>query len=36
MTKLRLPETDEDHHRVLAAVAFLDVHQTDQARRPLE
>ena len=29
LMKLRLPETGEDHRRVLAVVTFLDVHQTD-------
>jgi serine/threonine-protein kinase PknK len=29
MMKLRLPETDDDHRRVLAAITFLDAHQTD-------
>ena len=28
MMKLRLPETDEDHRRVLAVITFLDAHQT--------
>jgi DNA-binding NarL/FixJ family response regulator len=28
MMKLRLPETDDDHRRVLAAITFLDGHQT--------
>jgi DNA-binding NarL/FixJ family response regulator len=29
MMKLRLPETDDDHRRVLTVVTFLEAHQTD-------
>ena len=29
MVKLRLPEAEDDHRRVLAAITFLDAHQTD-------
>lgn len=29
MMKLCLPETEDDHRRVLAAITFLDAHQTD-------
>ena len=29
MMKLRIPETGDDHRRVLAAITFLDAHQTD-------
>jgi DNA-binding NarL/FixJ family response regulator len=32
LTKIRLPETDDDHRRVPAVVTFLDVHQTDWFR----
>jgi serine/threonine-protein kinase PknK len=28
MMKLQIPETDDDHRRVLAAITFLDAHQT--------
>ena len=28
MMKLTLPESDDDHRRVLAAIRFLDAHQT--------
>jgi DNA-binding NarL/FixJ family response regulator len=29
LMKLRIPETGDDHRRVLAAITFLDAHQTD-------
>jgi serine/threonine-protein kinase PknK len=29
MIKLQLEETDDDHRRVIAAIKFLDAHQTD-------
>ena len=29
MTKLQLPETDDDHQRLVATIAFLDAHRTD-------
>jgi serine/threonine-protein kinase PknK len=29
MAKLQIPETDDDHRRVLAAIRFLDAHRTD-------
>ena len=32
MMKLGLPESDDDHRRVLAAIRFLDAHQTDFSR----
>jgi serine/threonine-protein kinase PknK len=28
MMKLRISETSDDHRRVLAAITFLDAHQT--------
>jgi serine/threonine-protein kinase PknK len=32
MIKLTLPESDDDHRRVLAAIRFLDAHQTGSSR----
>ena len=32
MMKLTLPESDDDHRRVLAAIRFLDAHQTGSSR----
>lgn len=32
LMKLGLPQSDDDHRRVLAAVRFLDAHQTDFSR----